>query len=177
MDPSSCSSLRFGSCTGCGGAVLAAAGACWAMGRLFHSECFTCGVCDKRLSGKPFFAASGQIFCEDDFLFSGVYPPVEVCNSCGSSITDLALQARGKLYHPACFCCIVCRRQLVDQPFAVDSDDRIYCVRDYHRVQAPRCGACRMPILPTEGSSESIRVQSSNKYYHVECYSGEVNLI
>ncbi|XP_013868559.1 LIM domain-containing protein 1 [Austrofundulus limnaeus] len=136
MDPGSCHSLHLGSCRRCSEAVHAAGGACQAMGHLFHNTCFTCSVCNKQLSGKPFFTASEQIFCEDDFLFSGVYPSVEICNSCGGSITDLVLQARGKAYHPACFCCVVCRRGLVDQPFAVDSNSRIYCVSDYHRVQA-----------------------------------------
>uniref|UniRef100_A0A3P8SNT7 LIM zinc-binding domain-containing protein n=1 Tax=Amphiprion percula TaxID=161767 RepID=A0A3P8SNT7_AMPPE len=93
------------------------------------------------------------------------------------------LQARGKSYHPSCFCCVVCRQNLEGQSFAVDSDCRIYCVTHMQekkgdsgslrrvtstvssvpvtfsvrlvvgfRVQAPRCAACRKPILPTEVS-------------------------
>ncbi|XP_054879657.1 LIM domain-containing protein 1 isoform X1 [Poeciliopsis prolifica] len=200
MEPRLC----FGSCTRCGEAVFSAGGACKAMGHLFHNTCFTCSVCNKQLKGQPFFTVSGHIYCEDDFLFSGVHPSEETCYSCGSSITDLAriflftrmssplckpsclkqlklhiqvLQARGKSYHPTCFHCVVCRQELQGQAFAVDSDCRVYCVTDYHRVQSPLCGACRKPILPTEGSAESIRVASCNKYYHVECYSGEVSLI
>ncbi|XP_017162861.1 nurim [Poecilia reticulata] len=85
MEPRRC----FGSCAGCGEAVLAAGGACQAMGRLFHNTCFTCSVCSKQLKGQPFFTVSGHIYCEDDFLFSGVHPSEETCYSCGSSITDL----------------------------------------------------------------------------------------
>ncbi|XP_035797724.1 LIM domain-containing protein 1 isoform X2 [Amphiprion ocellaris] len=176
MDPSPSSSLQFGSCSRCSKAVVGGGTACRAMGQLFHDACFTCSVCSKKLSGNPFYTVSGQIYCEEDFMFSGVHPCVEVCNSCGYLVTDLVLQARGKSYHPSCFCCVVCRQNLEGQSFAVDSDCRIYCVSDYHRVQAPRCAACRKPILPTEGSTESIRVASFNKNYHVECYSGEVNL-
>ncbi|MED6248975.1 hypothetical protein ATANTOWER_007680 [Ataeniobius toweri] len=177
MEPRFSPRLCFGSCTRCGEAVYATGGACKAMGHLFHNTCFTCAVCNKQLKGQPFFTVLGQIYCEDDFLFSGVHPPEEVCNSCGSSITDLVLQAQGKSYHPTCFRCVVCRQELEGQPFAVDSDSRVYCVIDYHRIQSPLCGACMMPILPTEGSADSIRVASCKKYYHVECYSGEVNLI
>ncbi|KAM6899490.1 LIM domain-containing protein 1 [Xenentodon cancila] len=174
MDHSHSPSLYFGSCTRCREAVYGPGGACQAMGCLFHNTCFTCSICNKQLSGKPFFTVSGLIYCEDDFLFSGVHPPQEVCNGCGSSITDLA---RGRSYHLSCFRCVICRQELEGQAFAVDSDSRVYCVSDYHRVQAPRCAACRMSILPTEGSTESIRVVSSDKYYHVECYTSEVNLL
>ncbi|XP_051247587.1 LIM domain-containing protein 1-like isoform X2 [Dicentrarchus labrax] len=128
----------------------------------------------KKLSGKPFYTVSGRIYCEEDFLYSGVHPSPEVCSSCEYLIMDMAC---GKSYHPSCFRCVVCRQSLEGQPFSVDTDSRVYCVSDYQRVQAPRCAACRVPILPTEGSTESIRVVSFNRNYHVECFSGEVNLI
>ncbi|XP_076610700.1 LIM domain-containing protein 1 [Chaetodon auriga] len=147
------------------------------MGHLFHHTCFTCSLCGKILSGKPFYTVSGRIYCEEDFLYSGVHPSTEVCNSCGYLIMDMVLQARGKSYHPSCFRCVVCRQSLEGQPFSVDTDSRVYCVSDYHKVRAPRCAACRAPILPTEGSAECIRVESLNRSYHVECYNGDVNLI
>ncbi|XP_034561074.1 LIM domain-containing protein 1 isoform X2 [Notolabrus celidotus] len=143
--------------------------------------CCSSGFCaaapNKKLSGKPFYTVSGRIYCEEDFLYSGVHPSQEVCHSCGHFITDMVLQALGKSYHPSCFCCVVCRRSLEGQPFSVDADSRVYCVSDFHKVRAPVCAACRKPILPTEGSTECIRVVSSNRSFHVECYSGEVDLI
>nr|XP_040043930.1 LIM domain-containing protein 1 isoform X2 [Gasterosteus aculeatus aculeatus] len=156
MDPGCVSSLYFGSCTSCSEAVYGEGRACRAMGRLFHDTCFTCSVCSEKLSGKPFYTVSGRIYCEEDFLI---------------------LQARGKSYHPSCFRCVLCRRSLEAEPFTADTDNRVYCVDDYHRVRAPLCAACRVPILPTEGSTESIRVVSFEKNYHAECYAGEVNLI
>ncbi|XP_067468640.1 LIM domain-containing protein 1-like [Thunnus thynnus] len=147
------------------------------MGHLFHDTCFTCSVCSKKLSRQPFYTVSGKIYCEDDFLYSGVHPSPEVCISCGYLIKDMVLQAHGKSYHPSCFRCVICRQSLEGLPFTVDTDSRIYCVSDYHKVQAPRCAACRMPILPTEGCTESIRVVSFNRNYHAECYGSDVNLI
>ncbi|XP_010779072.1 LIM domain-containing protein 1 isoform X1 [Notothenia coriiceps] len=177
MDPSFSPSLYFGSCTGCGKAVYGEGRACRAMGHLFHDTCFTCCVCSEKLTGKPFYTVSGRIYCVKDFMYPGVHPSSEVCNSCGFLLMDMVLQARGKSYHPSCFCCVVCRQSLEGQQFTVDAESRVYCVSDYHKVKAPLCAACREPILPTEGSQGSIRVVSFDRNYHPECYRGEVNLI
>ncbi|XP_039461324.1 LIM domain-containing protein 1 isoform X2 [Oreochromis aureus] len=97
MNPSYSESVYFGTCTRCNQGVYGAGQACQALGRLFHSACFICSVCSKTLSGKPFYTVSGMIYCEDDFLFSGVHPSPEVCNSCGFLITDVT-EPRGSAF-------------------------------------------------------------------------------
>lgn len=119
---------NFGICVQCGKKVIGENSGCTAMQQIYHIACFTCCQCQINLKGKPFYALDGKPCCEEDYLNT-----LEKCSVCMKPILKRILRANGKLYHPKCFCCVVCGKSLDSVPFTVDATNQNHCIEDFHK--------------------------------------------
>ncbi|KAG8142246.1 hypothetical protein E2320_006181 [Naja naja] len=83
------------------------------------------------------------------------------------------LQSQG--YHPECFTCVDCSRQIGSDAFAVDEEQRALCLPDFYRRFAPVCGVCEEPIIPQDGR-DAYRIECLGRSFHEDCYRCEVEV-
>ena len=85
-----------------------------------------------------------------------------ICYRCGELIEGQRLNAKGRHYHPQCFICDGCNKEIGDGRFH-DKDYKILCDECYAKEFASLCHRCNKPILAT-------RVTVGNVKYHKDCF-------
>ncbi|PIO54849.1 LIM domain protein, partial [Teladorsagia circumcincta] len=84
---------------------------------------------------QQFYLSDGRFYCKQDYLYN---------------MERKVLSALNRNYHPACFTCTACGMCLDGVQFALDKNNQVYCLPDYHERFAPRCHRCKNAILPDE---------------------------
>jgi len=156
MDKQGVKTTQKGVCAACKkpivGQVITALGYTW------HPEHFTCEVCNQELGTSNFFERDGKAYCEQDYhlLFS------PRCGLCNGPILDKCISALDNTWHPECFLCSGCGKQLGEDGFH-EKGDSAYCKTCYFNNFAPKCGGCGNPI--TENY-----ISALNKQWHPGCF-------
>ncbi|XP_077779071.1 four and a half LIM domains protein 1-like [Podarcis muralis] len=93
----------------------------------YHSECFVCATCSKKLGGQRFTAVEDQFYCVDCYK-SFV---AKKCSGCKNSITGFGkgtnvVSHEGHSWHDYCFNCKKCSIPLANKPFVFHSE-QVYC--------------------------------------------------
>ncbi|XP_075251628.1 leupaxin-like isoform X1 [Convolutriloba macropyga] len=94
----------------------------------------------------------------------GIHAPSKgVCEKCGMTIHGQIVTAVGKLWHPSCFCCVLCMKQLAGEDF-YERHGEAFCESCYQQSFAPKCHQCNQPIIETF-------VSALDQNWHPECFA------
>ncbi|XP_034022428.1 filamin-binding LIM protein 1 isoform X2 [Thalassophryne amazonica] len=140
-----------------------------ALNRTYHDSCFQCRSCHVPLAGKLYYNKAGIPLCEDCYQAT-----LELCWTCGEVIKDRVIHALERAYHPSCFTCTTCSREIGGQRFAQGEVGEVYCLQDYYRKYAPKCSACNQLIIPKDDGTDSYTLECLGSSYHEDCYRCQV---
>jgi len=93
------------------------------------------------VSALPFNPAQ-QTPTGQKLTFTG--PP---CSVCGEPIIGRVFAVGDKKYHPQCFQCAHCHRQILESEEFMEEKGDVYCQDCYYDLFGERCYGCKQPIL------------------------------
>ncbi|XP_026676451.1 LIM and senescent cell antigen-like-containing domain protein 1 [Diaphorina citri] len=91
-------------------------------GELWHQQCFVCAQCFRPFPGGIFYEFEGRKYCEHDFHV--LFAPC--CGKCGEFVIGRVIKAMNANWHPKCFRCEHCSKELADLGF-IRSQGRALC--------------------------------------------------
>nr|XP_042903707.1 LIM/homeobox protein Lhx1 [Parasteatoda tepidariorum] len=122
--------------------------------RAWHAKCVKCWDCQIILADKC-FSRDGKLYCKPDFFrrFG------TKCGGCSQGIcpTDLVRRARGRVYHVACFTCLLCRKQpSTGEELYVLDETRFVCKDDFNSIVVSGGSGANSPHNNTPNSEEPV---------------------
>jgi len=143
-----------------------------ALGKAWHSSCFTCQKCNNKLD-RTFVQQNSMMVCLKCGKIEDVTPKGNMtesiesrkCNSCHRSIDskEASMKLIDKYWHVSCFKCSLCRKEIgAEDTVRQNPDDSIYCDRCFENSFASKCRGCG-------GSITGRYMDTEGKRFHPEC--------
>jgi hypothetical protein len=82
-------------------------------GQVWHEGCFVCVQCFQPFKDEEFYEHEGRKYCAHDF--HALFAPC--CSGCGEFVVGRVIRAMSQCWHPNCFKCVSCHRELADIGF------------------------------------------------------------
>ena len=128
--------------------------------RTWHAECFKCVTCQAWLVDGEFNELDDNLICRKCF----VSKVSKKCTACSESVVGKAFQFGFTTYHPECFNCSECDRNLATGNLKVkEKMGKPICI-DCHLKSAKKCHRCHDPII----SKYTIY---KGHQFHLECFT------
>ena len=128
--------------------------------RTWHAECFKCVICQAWLADGQFNELDDNLICNECF----VRKVSKKCTSCSEPITSKGVQFGLSTYHPKCFVCSECNRNLATGEVKVKEKMGNPVCFDCHIKSAKKCYKCHDPIM----SKHTIY---KGYPFHLECFT------
>jgi len=127
----------------------------------------TCAHCNEEIDGKV-YCINEKVYCQKDYQAQ-----MDVCGKCGEIVDGEHIDTAKAVYHPQCFDCQICEKNIIGEPFFTDDAALVYCNPCYNKKIAAICSVCKKAIVPKEGQTSAPRLLALGKVFHLSCYKCE----
>lgn len=167
INPLHIMSLGSMTCTRCGDGFEPQEKIVNSNGQLWHTQCFVCAQCFRPFPDDIFYEFEGRKYCEHDFQV--LFAPC--CAECNEFIIGRVIKAMNSNWHPKCFTCELCCKELADLGF-IRNAGRALCHECNARVKAESLGKYMCQKCHATIDGEPLRWRGDTFHpYHFNCAS------
>ncbi|NXA45974.1 FHL1 protein, partial [Nothocercus julius] len=141
------------------------------------SERFDCHYCRDPLQGKKYVQKEGRhccVKCFEKFCANTCIECKKPIGADSKAKQDLPLTARSfqelhfknRYWHDNCFRCVKCYTSLVNEPFMLRENNKVWCSNCTATEDAPRCKGCFKPIIAGDQN-----VEYKKMVWHKDCFT------
>ncbi|XP_037075789.1 LIM and senescent cell antigen-like-containing domain protein 1 isoform X5 [Pollicipes pollicipes] len=141
-------------------------------GELWHPDCFVCAQCFQPFPDGVFYEFEGRKYCEHDFQV--LFAPC--CQQCNEFIIGRVIKAMNASWHPACFRCNMCSKELADLGF-IKNGNQALCHDCNARIRLQGTGRYMCHKCHAVVDGEPLRFRGELYHpYHFNCKACGIEL-